>query len=164
MSASSVVDLVVAMLRDETFGISAKLARVVSDRAIDPSKVRTEFDVSRWRLPTPARTSTQANVMVRSLEWRPNLIQGNLRDAVMTLQVGAEWFNADDANLFLCVDLTADALALAFDGLRDYSDLNRSTVIDVIDPIVMAFGQFEGPVSHGFLATIQIQEQTAYVS
>jgi hypothetical protein len=164
MSAASVVDLVIALLGDPQFGISAKMARVIADGAIDPTTVRTDFQVSRWRLPEQARPSTQPNIMVRTTQWRANLKRGNLRDGLMALQIGAEWFDSTGETLFLSVDLTADALALTLDALRDFSDLKHGTVIDLIDPIVVDFGQFEGPVSHGFLATIQIEEQTAYVS
>jgi hypothetical protein len=53
--------------------------------------------------------------------------------------------------------------AMLVDHLVDYSALHNSTVIEVMQPVVIQEGQFQGAVTSGLVATAEILERTPYV-
>lgn len=160
MSQSTVVECVLGCVQDAVYGYVAMLATVVAMRGTDPAKIRTDFRFVRLRLPQATLPANQPNVAVRAVDWRVDGRNANLRDGIMTVEIAAEYFDADEETLALNVDIGADAMALVIDGLRDYSDSVNGPIIDTIDPVVIRSGTFEGAVSSGFIATVQLQERT----
>jgi hypothetical protein len=160
MSIATVLDTVRDCLADETVGLSSQLSALASDASSDPTRIRLDFNVVKWKLGNVAQTSTQPNVMLRPRRWDTQQKRAAQRDGLVAIDVAVEWFEADTDVLQDNVTLAATALARVLDALRDYSDAHNGTVIDVLDPITFAFGEFEGPVSSGFVATIQIEERS----
>lgn len=163
----SVLDVIATMrdcLQDPGAGLAEQVTALVGVVGTAPSRIRTDFNFVKWKLsgvinPQP---TTQPNVMLRPVRWQTDLKHANVRDGTVAIQVGIEWFDADTDVLQDNITIGAVALARVMDGLRDYSDANNGTVIDVKDPIDFAFGEFDGPASSGFLATIQIEERSAH--
>lgn len=165
MSALDVIATLRDCLQDDTVGLAAAVAGLAPN-ASDPTRIRLDFNFVKWKLAGASvqQTTLTPNVMLRPRSWRPELKRANLRSSVVLIDVGMEWFDSETDVLQDNIVIGATALARVLDGLRDYSDAHGGTVIDVIDPINYVFGEFEfdGPVSSGFLATIQIEEQSAH--
>lgn len=165
MSVFDVLRTVRDCLADDVVGLSAAVKALAGTGEIGADKIRTEFVFVAWKLsgaPNTTRATTTPNVMLRPMKWDPTLKRAQLRDALVRIEIGIEWFDADAQVIQDNVSLGATALARVMDGLRDYSDAHGGTVIDVLDPMEFFFGDFEGPASSGFLARIQIQERSTH--
>lgn len=162
MSIATVIDTVRDCLADETVGLASQLSALAGDAATDPTRIRLDFNFVKWKLGNVPQTSTQPNVMLRPRSWATQQKRAAQRDGLVAIDIAMEWFESDTDVLQDNVTLASTALARVFDALRDYSDAHNGSVIDVLDPITFAFGEFEGPVSSGFVATIQIQERSTH--
>jgi hypothetical protein len=164
MSVLDVLATVRDCLADPSVGLARRVEQLAAEPSprADPEQIRTEFNFVQWKLSGAVhpQTTTQPNVMLRPVRWRSDATIGALRDGVVVIQVGVEWFDADTAVLQDNITIGAVALARVMDGLREFSDTHQGTVIDVKDPIDFAFGEFDGPASSGFLATIEIEERS----
>lgn len=167
----SVIDVMATMrdcLADPAVGLAARVADLAPTVETSPQHIRTDFNFVKWKLsgrpnsPAPPQPTTRPNVMLRPVRWSPELKRATHRDAPTLVQVGMEWFDADTDVLQDNITIGAVALARVMDGLRDYSDTHDGTVIDVKDPIEFTFGEFDGPASSGFLATIEIEERSTH--
>lgn len=161
MSVLDVIATVRDCLADELVGLSAKVG-TLAGFAADPTAIRLDFHFVQWKLGGVPQTATQPNVMLRPKRWLTGQKRAAQRDGVVVLELAIEWFDADVDVLQDNITITSVALARVLDGLRDYSDAHGGTVIDVLDPIDYVYGEFEGPVSSGFVATIQIEERSSH--
>jgi hypothetical protein len=83
-----------------------------------------------------------------------------LADASVEIEIGYEYFGAESDDIQDNVTLASVAIAKVVDALRDFSDATQGTIVTVVDPISYDYGQFTGPTSHGFLATITLLERS----
>lgn len=160
MSQTQVLATLLACLEDSAVGLVAQARKLAPFTPIGAGSIRMDVRFVAWKLSGVMQSSTTPNVMLRPGRWSANLKQGNSRDASVLVEVGMEFFDADADVLQANITIYATALAASLDALRDYSDINGGTVIDIIDPIDVVFGQFDGPTSSGFLATIQLEERS----
>lgn len=163
MSAREVIATLRACLADDVVGLSAAVTTLAGG-ADKPERVRTDFNFVKWKLSGAAtpQPTTAPNVMLRPKSWSADLKRAQLRDGIARVEVGIEWFDAETDVLQDNITIGMTALARVVDGLRAYSDAHAGTVIDVVDPIEFIIGEFEGPASSGFLATIEIEERSTH--
>ncbi|HVX39612.1 MAG TPA: hypothetical protein VHB25_08565 [Gemmatimonadaceae bacterium] len=152
MSVIDVRDLTSALLQDDALGLAATMER------LGGASVALNFVA--WKRAAMLQPTTAANVYVTPEGWQPEVRrQADVREAVMQLRIGYESFQADAELLEQELAIAATALAQVLDGLRAYSDAHGGTVVDVIDPLQYAFGQFPGGTSAGFTVILSIEEQ-----
>jgi ribosomal protein L18E len=162
MSMREVLATVDAALQDVTDGISVRMA----DLAANDATLRSDFNFIKWAMAGTLNPASTPNWMLRPRRWRPETkvsrIVGDTskRDAVVVVEIGYEFFGAELQVIQDNVAVAATALAQLLDGLREYSEANGGTILMVQDPIEFEFGQFAGPVSHGFIATVTIIERS----
>jgi hypothetical protein len=124
--------------------------------------IRSDFALIDWILSGRPTDTRAPNLMVRPRRWVPvgNASDTGHRDALAELEIGYEYFGAEPDDIQENVTLAATAIAKVIDQLRAFSDATGGTIIDVQDPIAYDFGQFTGPTSHGFLATLTLSERS----
>lgn len=163
MSVREVIATVRDCLRDDVVGL-APAVTALAGGADKPERVRTDFNFVKWKLSGAVnlQPTTAPNVMLRPKKWTSDVKQANHRNGRVFIEVGFEYFDAETDVLQDNITIGAVALARAIDGLRAYSDAHGGTIIDVVDPIQYVFGEFEGPASSGFLATIELEERSVH--
>lgn len=163
MSARQVLLTADGLLKDGAKGFVAEFTQLLID-APPPAGVlvQSATDVTRKRVRDrmPAATKPRLALTLRSSA--ADLVQPGARDGGVGLSVRYETFEANEDNLEFQVAYAASALTKCLlDNLRDYSDAHQGTVVDVATPVTFQFGEFDGPVSAGFVATISITERSA---
>lgn len=123
------------------------------------SVIRTNLNFVKWKLAGRPQPASGANVMLRPLTWDVEQIRGNLRDSDVRIQIAYETFDADPDAIQDNITLAMTALVQCLDRLRDWSDAHDGTVVDITEPIAFAIGEFDGPTSSGFIATVTIRER-----
>ena len=158
MSMAELLGTVDGALKDPVVGISAKAALLAEENGA----VRIDVAFVKWALAGTMQDTRAPNVMLRPRRWLPtgNLYDTGMRDASAQIDIGYEYFGTDAIAIQDNVVAMATALAQVIDALRQYSDDHGGTIIEVADPILFEFGQFTGPVSNGFLATITLLERS----
>lgn len=155
MSVITVLATIDALLQDPTAGLAAKI-QTLSSAASPPT-----LNFVHWKNARAMQPGTASNVTLQPVMWQPELKRfANLRDAVAQLSVSFESFQSDPEVLEADITTAAVALAQVLDGVRVYSDAHGGTIIDLVDPIGYAFGQFPGGTSAGFTATFSLEEQS----
>lgn len=166
MSAHQVVATMRALLQDPVVGLRAK-AMALADQLQPVGAVRFEFNFTRWAFGRQMNPATMGNVMLRPSSWRGDeKLATQQRDAQCTIEIGYEMFATDPDEIEDNVTIIAAAIAqCAVDELRAYSDAHGGTIVDVIDPIEVQFGEFAGvpgsATSNGFLARITVFERSS---
>jgi hypothetical protein len=168
MSQSTLMALIEQFLRDPQEGLGARvaLAALTAPRAlaVGIEQIRTDFRFVDYAAAGVQQPTTAPSVIVETVEYRLMGRIANLRDARLVVRISVEYGSADDAVLLANRDVCADALgAMLVDHLVDYSALHNSTVIEVMQPVVIQEGQFQGAVTSGLVATAEILERTPYV-
>lgn len=162
MSMRQVLDTVRGLLKDDIVGLKAKADALI---LADPpeSIVRTDFHFIRWAFSTLTNPTQKPNVIVRPGSWRGDEMLGTgQRDAICIVEIGYEQFGTDPDEIEDGLALIAAALPrCVLDGLRAYSDAHGGTIVDVIDPIEVQFGEFAGAASSGFLARVTVLERSS---
>lgn len=167
MSMRQVLDIVDALLKDESVGLRATTERLaVSLPNVSPGNpepVSGDFAFYRGKLPGIRPTNHRGNVMLRPARGNANnRLGGNVREGAQVIDIGFETFGASDDDQVDEATLVLGALRQCLDGLREFSDANLArfgtSIIDVDEAMDYRFGDFDGPTSYGFLATISIQE------
>lgn len=163
MSVIDVIGTVRTCLADATVGLAAAVS-ALAGTAEKPERVRVDFNFVKWKLSGASnpQPTTMPNVMLRPKRWDADLKRANLRPGIVLVEIGIEWFDAETDVLQDNITIGMVALARVIDGLRDYSDAHGGTIIDVRDPIEFIVGEFDGPASSGFLATIEIEERSTH--
>lgn len=158
MSMQQVLDTIDGALRDPVIGLSA----AVSALADGDERIRADFAHGKWALAGTLNDSRSPNVMLRPRRWLAIAKRNDVghRDAEAQVDIGYEFFGADVLQIQENIALVATALAQVLDALRQYSDDTGGTIIETVDPILFEFGQYQGPTSNGFLATITIIERS----
>lgn len=160
MSQREILATVNALLQDAALGMAARTAALAgeSDRVI-----ATDFRFVKWVLAGKMQPATQPNLMTRPSRWLPDAKNDGRphRDAGAQLEIGYEYFGADPDDIQENVTIAATALAQVLDQLPGYAQDNAGTVYDIEDPIDFQFGQFVGPASNGFLATVRVLERSS---
>lgn len=159
MSVPQLLTALNGVLADPVLGLTARTTALAAG---DP-RIQTAFTYAAWALDGGMRIATRPNVMVRPRLWMPATTRadGGHRDARGRFEIGYEFFGAVLADIQDNVAIVATALAQVLDSLREYSDLHGGTVIEIEDGTQFDFGQFTGPTSHGFIATVTIIERSA---
>jgi hypothetical protein len=160
MSVPQVLATYDGLLTDPVLGLSARIAALAAG---DTPRIRTDFTRVPWALESPLKDTRTPNVMTRPRNWRPQVKKGDTghRDAYVDLDTAYEYFGGVLADIQDNVAIVATALAQVLDCLRAYSDTHAGTIIEVEDSVRYDFGQFVGPTSHGFIATITVQERSS---
>lgn len=158
MSMPQILATIEGALNDPVLGLSAAASALADDDA----RIRVDFLLIKWALAGTITDARSPNIMVRPRRW---LAQTKLpdtlhRDAEAQVDFGYENFSSDTQTLQDNIAIVATALAQVIDRLREYSDATGGTIIEVLDPVQYDFGQFAGPTSHGFLATITLLERS----
>jgi hypothetical protein len=124
------------------------------------SSVIRDLNFVKWKLAGRPQRADTANVMIRPRSWDVDPKgNSNLRDAAVRLEIAYETFDADPAAIQDNIVLAMGALVLCLDLLRVWSDAHDGTVIDIVEPIGFTIGEFDGPTSSGFIATVTIRER-----
>lgn len=169
MSQSSLMALLDAFLVDPVYGLAATVEKFapLSPRAIalGLEQIRTDFRFVAYEATGVVQPTMQPSVVTETVQYQPKSRNANLRDAVLTVRISIEYSDGAEAALLANRDVCADALGtMLTDYLVDYSALNNGTVVEVLDPVVIAEGQFQGSTTSGLVATAQIQELDRYVA
>lgn len=145
-------------LQDPTLGLSARIAAL---KGVD-DRIRDDVQFKAWAMAGTMTDTRAPNVMLRPRRWLATSKASDTghRDADAQLDIGYEYFGGDPQHIQDNVALVATALVQVIDELRAYSDATGGTIIDVTDPVLFEFGQFAGPVSNGFLATLTLTERS----
>lgn len=160
MSVLQVLATVNGLLADDALGLAERVSALAAG---DTPRIRADFTFVPWALESPLKDTRSPNVMTRPRNWRPEVKKGDTahRDAWVDLEIGYEYFGGVLADIQDNVAIVATALAQVLDSLRAYSDAHAGTVFEVEDSVRYDFGQFAGPTSHGFIATITVQERSS---
>lgn len=162
MSARQVLALVDALAADPEMGFVVTLASLIAE---DPPVVplRAETQISRRRPSEQLKPTTVPQLSINLRAAATTAVQPpEQRNGRVELSARYECVIADEEILELQVAYAAAALSKMFvEHLREYSDAHDGTVIEIEDPIAFVFGQFEGPVSDGFVAQITILERSS---
>lgn len=160
MSQRQVLNLLKAALLDATTGLAAQAAAEATTLGLS---VSTDFALDPWMLSGQMKATGQHNVSVTPRGWAANTMLPNetYRDAIVSFQVSFETFAAASGQLEDTISVFATALMRVFDRLRDYSDANGGTVLQVLEAVSFSFGEFTGgsATSSGFTCTVTIQER-----
>jgi hypothetical protein len=169
MSQSSLMALLDAFLADDVVGLAATVEKFapLSPRAmaIGLEKIRTDFRLIPYVASGVQQPTAYPSVITQTVEYRPKARNANRRDAYLTVRITIEYSDAEDAVLLANRDVCADALGtMLTDYLVDYSAAHGGTVVEVLDPVSILEGDFQGATTSGLVATAQIQEQDTYVA
>lgn len=159
MSARQVRKTVQALLKDPVQGLAVAVAALaLADGAPD---IRTDFNFVRAALTGKMLPSGAPNIVVRGRQWKPDQrLRGPQRDAIVIVEIDAEFTGADPEQLEDQIEITSIAVAQVLDSLVDYSIASNGTVVDVQDPLSFTIGQFSGiPTTDGFRMSAVIQER-----
>lgn len=168
MSASQVLQTVKDAIADEVSGLAVKAEALKALDAPALSRVRTDYNVVPHSLSDRMQPTGQPNVAVSVRRYMADqqLSNAPTRDALAELQVAVEYVEADQQVIEDSASLTATALLQVLDGLREYSDANGGTVLDLSTQgagmqVDVQFGRFDGPVqSFGFVARFTVMERS----
>ncbi len=159
MSMAQLLETLDGALKDPSTGLAVTAAALTETNAL----VRVDFAHVKWALAGALNDTRSPNVMIRPRRWLPLGKRNDMghRDADAQIDIGYEYFGGEPVAIQDNIATIATALAQVIDGLRAYSDLHGGTIIEVADPILFEFGQFTGPTSNGFLATVTLLERSA---
>lgn len=165
MSERQVIATVRAALADVGYGLAAKVAEVIAAEGIPAGVVTTEYNFIRWLRAnkldeasaghavsvTPVRSTNQLQIPA---EMR--------RDGLIDLELGFTTYQADPATIEENVLVHAAALRRCLDKLREFSDANGGTVLQVREPVTIDYASASGSAtSAGFKARFTIEERSA---
>lgn len=162
MSLKQVLDTTKDAFNDPATGLAAQAAAIATAYAV---AVVSDFRLERWMLSGEMKPGGIHNVAIAPTNAASNLKlpHESQRDAVHSITVGFETFSADPAALEDTVLVFAQAVLQVLDTLREYSDANGGTILQVFETVPMSFGTFTGggATSSGFTATVSIQERSS---
>jgi len=160
MSARAVRKTALALLKDPVQGLSQAVAALAAAEGV--ADIRTDFNYLRAALTGKMQPSSAGNIVVRGREWKPDQkLRGPQRDALVILEIDAEFAGAAPEQLEDQIEITAIAVAQVLDSLVDYSIASNGTVVDVQDPLSFVVGQFSGnPTTDGFRMSATVQERS----
>lgn len=126
------------------------------------ANIRTDYFFEPWVLSGQMKMAGAPNVAIA-----PTIGSASLkipaetqRDGAWQLDISVEFFDADPQVIMDNVGIAVAALFQVLDTLREYSDGHGGTIMQVIEPVGLRFGQFAGASStNGFTVTATIQER-----
>jgi hypothetical protein len=145
-------------LQDPATGLTAKANALTGAL----QNIRTDYFYEKWVLSGQLKMAGQPNVAIAPTAGAANLKipAQTLRDGEWRLDISVEFFDADPQVIMDNVGIATTALFQVLDTLREYSDAHGGTVMQVLEPVGLRFGQFAGVSStNGFTATATIQER-----
>jgi hypothetical protein len=164
VSARQVLTLADALMRDNAKGFVATLAALLlADPPAGGVQLRSATDISRMTAAPSMAKAAQPRLALtlRGAAANGAPQPGLQRDGRVTLDARYETFEADAERRELQIAYAAAAFSRVIaENLRDYSDAHNGTVVEVNDPLSFTFGEFEGPASSGFIASISITERS----
>lgn len=160
MSFRQVRQTVLDLLQDPVLGLKPTIEALADAEDLT---VRSDFNYVRGSLTGKIQTTGKPNIGVRSPRWSPEQkVSKPQRDASVVIEVMGEFSSADQVKLEEQRDLTVIAVVQVLERLRDYSDDNNGTILDVLDPYSINIGQFGGPVTtEGFICATTILERSS---
>jgi hypothetical protein len=161
VSARQVRKTVRALLEDPTLGLSQSVATLAASEGAEG--IMTNFNFVRGKLSGKMLPSGHPNIAVDARKWQPEQkVVKSWRDSRVIAEIRAEFTNADPEQLEDQRDLTVIALVKCLDGLREYSDANGGTIMDVQDPYNIDIGEFGGPITtEGFICAVTLLERSS---
>ena len=161
MSLKKVLDTIKAAVQDPVTGLQARATAIATAEALG---VVTDFRLEKWMLSGEMKPSGIHNVAIAPANAAANLKlpHETQRDAVHSIVIGFETFSADTSVLEDTVLVFAQAVLQVLDRLREFSDANGGTILQVFETVGMSFGTFTGggATSSGFTASVNIQERS----
>jgi hypothetical protein len=160
MSARQVRKTVRALLKDATVGLSPAVVDLANTEGV--SSISSDFNYLRGQLTGKMLPTGQPNITVDARNWRPEQkVVKQQRDSRVLVEIRGEFSSADPDQLEDQRDLTVIALVKCLDGLREYSDANGGTILDVEDPYNIDIGLFGGPITtEGFICNFTVLERS----
>jgi hypothetical protein len=161
VSAREVLQTVDGLLADPAMGFVVTLAALI---ATDPPSVPIVSDtaISRRRPDGQLVNTTRPNLSVNLAGAESTLVQPGQKDGRVQLRARYECFHADEETLELQLAYAAAAFSkMITEYVREYSDAHGGTIVEVADTIGFSFGEFDGPVSAGFIATFTVIERSS---
>jgi hypothetical protein len=161
MSARQVRKTVRALLKDAVLGLKPTITDLAIADPVD-SPIATDFNYVRGQLTGKMLPTGQPNITVDARNWRPEQkVVKPQRDSRVLVEIRGEFSSADPDQLEDQRDLTVIALVKCLDGLREYSDANGGTILDVEDPYNIDIGLFGGPITtEGFICNFTVLERS----
>jgi hypothetical protein len=161
MSMREVLDTVLAAFADPAIGLSARVTQLIAGGA---PAVQTEFSFAKWAFRQGLRDARTHSVVVRPSSGADTTkMQETLeREGTQQIEVAVESFGASPDDLQDAIAVVQTALLMVLDALREYSDAHGGTIIEVVDPVVTSYGEFDGVpsgTSAGFVSRITINER-----
>lgn len=164
MSERQVIALLRAELDDAVYGFADAVADVIALEAIAAGIVTTDYNFVRWKNVTaPAVTSAGHEVAIVPARSAENLEipAETQRDGLVDIELSFTTFHSDAQAIEDNVLVHAAALRRCLDRLREYSDANGGTVLQVREPVSIDFLVASGnATSAGFRARFTIEERS----
>lgn len=168
MSMRQVLDLVEALLADETVGLRPTVERLAVSLPNAPQgapgPLSVDFNFMRAPLDGELKPTTRGNVSITPDRWitNPQLMSG-AREGTASVFIDFESSSASRDDLVDEATLVATATAQCLvDGLRLYSEVRQTqygmTVADVAPGVDVAFRYWDGPMTYGFRMIVTIEE------
>lgn len=160
MSARQVRKTVRALLEDAMLGLTPAIEDLAAAEGL--TNIASEFNYVRGSLTGRILPTGQPNIAVDARNWQPEQkVVKPQRTSIVVVDIRGEFASGDPEQLEDQRDLTVIALVKVLDGLREYSDNNNGTVVDVQDPYRISIGEFGGPITtEGFLLSATIIERS----
>jgi hypothetical protein len=165
MSERQVIALLRFELADANFGFPKTVPDVIAAEGIAAGVVTVVYNFVRWlRSGNLTEASAGHEIAIVPLESTESLeIPGETqRDGVISLELSFTTYSADPLTIEENVFVHAAALRRCLDRLREFSDANGGTVLQVREPVTITFAPAPGTAtSAGFRARFTIEERSA---
>jgi hypothetical protein len=164
VSERQIIATLRAALADAAFGLADAAADVIALEGIAAGIVTTDYNFIRWKnVGSPAVTSAGHEVAVVPARSAENLEipAETQRDGLIDIELTFTTFHSDAGAIEDNVLVHAAALRRCLDRLREFSDANGGTVLQVREPVTIDFLTTTGnATSAGFRARFTIEERS----
>ena len=163
MSERQVIATLRAAFADPVIGLGATAAEVIALEGIPAGVVTVVYDFVKWLrgggLPEAAAGHTISIVPLRSTSTLAIPVESQ-REGLIPLELTFTTFHSDPAAIEENVLVHAAAVRRCLDKLREFSDANGGTIVQVREPVDIDFGISGNATSAGFRARFTIEERS----
>jgi hypothetical protein len=162
MTMRAVLQTLKAACQDPATGLAAQALAIAAAEGIDPGIIRTDFHYEPWYLSGQPSPTGQPNIAIEPRRTTADLEIPAVtqRDADQVIVFAYEYFYHNGLEIQDNITVIAAAFLKVLDRLREYSDANGGTVVEVQTPVTLDIGTYIGsPVAGGFQATVTISER-----
>lgn len=163
MSMSAVLATIQQRLADSTTGLAVKVAARATALGYQPDRVRTDFVYEKWSLSGQMREATATSIAIApdSLSVPEKRFSSERRDTPSAILVSCQVFDGDVDSLQDNIVAVSEAFLQCLDDLVAFSTANGGTIVNLFDPIVVTFTDFNGePTQGGFLAQFTVLDRS----